>query len=253
MSLLDIKNLSVSFSPITQNHVVNNVSLSINGGEFLALVGESGSGKTVTALSVMRLLQENKTTYPSGEILFEGNDLLKSSPAFLRNIRGNDISMIFQEPLISLNPLHTIGTQLKEPILLHKSLSNKEITEHILDLLNKVDLYDFKNRLDAFPHELSGGQRQRIMIAMAIANSPKLLIADEPTTALDVTVQKNILKLLKELQNKSGMAILFITHDLTIVKKMADRVCVMHKSKIVEDGKTSELFENAKHPYQASI
>ncbi len=253
MPLLEIKNLSISFSKTTQNCVVNNVSLSVNKGEFVALVGESGSGKTITALSIMRLLRESKNTYPTGQILFAGEDILQLKENSLRKIRGKDIAMIFQEPLVSLNPLHTIGKQLEEAIILHSILTSKQRLDRIIELLNQVGMSEFKDRLDAFPHQLSGGQRQRIMIAMAIANNPKIIIADEATTALDVTIQKNILHLLKELQHKKNIAILFITHDLSIVKKMADRICVMHKGRIVEEGYTSNLFNEAKHPYTKQL
>lgn len=253
--LLQVDNLSIAFlnGTDTPTQVVDHISFKVEPGEFTALVGQSGSGKSVTALSIMRLLPRNKVTYPSGRILFEEHNILRIPQKKLRHIRGNDIAMIFQEPMTSLNPLHTIGKQMAESILLHHSYNKTELYERIYDLLEKVELETFKDRLTAYPHELSGGQRQRIMIAMALANNPKLLIADEPTTALDVTVQAQILKLLKNLQTTQNMAILLITHDLTVVRHMADNLCIMHKGHIVESGITKELFTNPQHKYTKKL
>lgn len=255
MELLEVSNLSVEFSEPSgrRRRVVDDISFSLPQGKFIALVGESGSGKSVTALSIMRLLSKSKTSHPSGSIMFEGKDLLRTPQAELRRIRGNKISMIFQEPLTSLNPLHTIGTQIAESLMLHQSLTKKDIKKKILSLLDEVELPSLKNRLNAYPHELSGGQRQRVMIAIALANQPKLLIADEPTTALDVTVQKHILALLQKLQRDHGMTILFITHDLSIVRKMANEVHVMHQGKIVESGEKHVIFTNPKHAYTIKL
>ena len=240
MHLLEIKNLSVSFK--TQNKsfdAVKNLSLTINKGETLALVGESGSGKSVTALSVLKLIPESALSFLDGEILLNGKDLLKITKEEIIKVRGNIISMIFQEPMTSLNPLHTIEKQISEVIKLHEKFSPLKLEEKVIDLLETVGLDDAKKRCKAFPHELSGGQRQRVMIAIALANKPDLLIADEPTTALDVTIQSQILSLLKHLQEKLGMAMLLITHDLSIVKKVADKVCVMKDGKIINDSLTN--------------
>jgi microcin C transport system ATP-binding protein len=248
--LVDVKNLSVRFS--AGGHVVDavkGVSFNIAKGEIVALVGESGSGKTVSALSIMRLLPYPAAQHPSGEIRFGGTDLLKAPEHVLRQIRGEKISIIFQEPMTSLNPLHTIAKQVGEIIRLHHGLDEAATCARVLDLLRKVGLDEPDKRLGTFPHQLSGGQRQRVMIAMALANEPDLLIADEPTTALDVTIQAQILELLKTLQRELGMAMLLITHDLGVVRKMADRVYVMNAGKIVEEGKTANIFERAQHPY----
>lgn len=248
--MLKITDLSVTFKlPDTEVEAVRNISFSINRGETLALVGESGSGKSVTALSILQLLPYPVAKHPSGSICFSGTELVNTSTQTLRGIRGNKISMIFQEPMTSLNPLHNIHKQIGEAFLLHKGLSQKSTRKRVLELLDLVGLADAEQRLTAYPHELSGGQRQRVMIAMALANEPDLLIADEPTTALDVTIQAQILALLKELQSKLGMAMLFITHDLRIVRKMADRICVMNKGKIVETGPTEQVFGTPKHSY----
>ncbi len=248
--LIAVENLSVDFnSGEAATHAVRNVSFDIGAAETVALVGESGSGKTVTALSILRLLPYPTASHPSGKILFEGEDLLTLPPAALRAIRGNKISMIFQEPMTSLNPLHTIERQIAEVLKIHRGLSDRAARERVLDLLDKVGIDDPKGRLGSYPHQLSGGQRQRVMIAMALANEPDLLIADEPTTALDVTIQAQILDLLAKLKAEFNMAMLLITHDLGIVRKMADRVCVMNNGEIVERGRTADLFAAPKHPY----
>ena len=248
--LIEVKDLSVDFrSGETVTHAVKQVSFDIGDAETVALVGESGSGKTVTALSILRLLPYPAASHPSGTILFKGENLLTLSPPALRQIRGNKISMIFQEPMTSLNPLHTIERQVGEVLKIHRGLSDRAARERVLDLLDKVGIDDPKGRLDCYPHQLSGGQRQRVMIAMALANEPDLLIADEPTTALDVTIQAQILELLAKLKAEFNMAMLLITHDLGIVRKMADRVCVMNNGEIVERGATADIFAAPKHPY----
>lgn len=248
--LLEIKNFSVAFTQGgNTTTAVDRISLNIKAGETVALVGESGSGKSVTALSVLKLLQYPAASHPTGEILFEGKDILKASQSELRAIRGNDITMIFQEPMTSLNPLHTIERQISEVLKLHKGMNDAAAKSRTIELLNQVGIRDPEKRLGAYPHQMSGGQRQRVMIAMALANEPKLLIADEPTTALDVTVQAQILKLLKDLQKSHKLALLFITHDLGIVRKIADRTCVMTKGKIVEQGQTHTIFSKPKHKY----
>ncbi len=248
--LLDVKNLSVHFrSDGNITEAVRNISFYINRGETLALVGESGSGKSVSALSVLQLLPYPTASHPSGEIWFDGKDLMTAKEPHLRSVRGNKISMIFQEPMSALNPLHTIEKQIGEILEVHRGLRDTEARERTLELLHKVGLPNADRRLGAYPHQLSGGQRQRVMIAMALANEPDLLIADEPTTALDVTVQAQILKLLKDLQAEFGMAILMITHDLGIVRKMADRICVMTDGEIVERGDTEEIFTGAQEDY----
>jgi microcin C transport system ATP-binding protein len=249
-SLISVDNLSVDFrAGQTVTHAVRNVSFDIGKAETVALVGESGSGKTVTALSILRLLPYPSASHPSGRIFFNGEDVLTLPPAALREIRGNKISMIFQEPMTSLNPLHTIEQQVGEVLKIHRGLSDKAARKRVLDLLDKVGIDDPKGRLNSYPHQLSGGQRQRVMIAMALANEPDLLIADEPTTALDVTIQAQILDLLLELKAEFNMAMLLITHDLGIVRKMADRVCVMHDGEIVERGTAHEIFTAPKNPY----
>lgn len=248
--LLSVKELSVAFHQEGKEAIaVDHVTFHINKGETLALVGESGSGKSVSALSVVRLLPYPAASHPSGEILFNGKDLLHATEAELRKVRGNDITMVFQEPMTSLNPLHSIERQIGEILKIHKGLDEKQARARTLELLNLVGLRDAESRLDAFPHQLSGGQRQRVMIAMALANEPKLLIADEPTTALDVTIQAQILDLMAELKQRLDMSMLFITHDLGIVRKVADRVCVMLKGKIVEEGPVAEVFANPQHEY----
>jgi microcin C transport system ATP-binding protein len=248
--LLRVHDLSVAFGQgENETLAVDHVSFSLDRGETLAIVGESGSGKSVSALSIPRLLNYPAARHPSGEILFGGRDLLKASKAELREVRGNEITMVFQEPMTSLNPLHTVERQIGEILALHKGIEGKKARARTLALLEEVGIRNPVSRLGAFPHQLSGGQRQRVMIAMALANEPKLLIADEPTTALDVTVQAQILALLKELQERLGMAMLFITHDLNIVRRIADRVCVMQRGRIVEAGDTAEIFARPRHAY----
>ncbi len=252
--LLNIKDLSIDFHIDGRTHsVVQNVSLTINEGETVALVGESGSGKSVTALSVLKLLPDRIASYPSGQIIWHGENILNKGESVLRTIRGNDIAMIFQEPMTALNPLHTIEKQIGEVLKLHKAMPRGQRETRIKELLDLVGLSNIKDRMGAYPHELSGGQRQRVMIAMALANDPKLLIADEPTTALDVTVEKQILDLLKELQSKLGMSILLISHDLGVVESYSDRVYVMQKGKIVENGASSEVFRSPQHEYTQQL
>ena len=248
--LLEVRDLSVAFGATV---AVRQVSFTLHRGETLALVGESGSGKSVSALSLLQLLPYPHARHPGGSIRLRGEELLGAAPARLREIRGNQIAMVFQEPMTSLNPLHSIEKQIGETLLLHKGLSGTQLRARIVELLELVGLPDAAQRLNALPHELSGGQRQRVMIAMALANDPDLLIADEPTTALDVTIQAQILKLLKELQARLGMAILFITHDLSIVRKMADRVCVMQAGGIVETGPVAGIFAHPQHPYTRQL
>ncbi len=249
-ALLEIEDLSVAFG---DNTVVDRVSFEIRKGETFALVGESGSGKSVTALSILRLLPYPPASHPSGTVRLDGQELLHAPDAALRKVRGSRISMIFQEPMTSLNPLHRVERQITEAMKLHRHVSDRDARTRALELLNLVGIDNAERRLKAFPHELSGGQRQRVMIAMALANEPDLLIADEPTTALDVTVQAQILKLLKELQARLGMAMLFITHDLGIVRKIADRVCVMSKGRIVEQGEVGRVFSAPAHPYTRAL
>ena len=251
-ALLDVRDLSVAFARGTVV-AADNVSFRIGKGETVALVGESGSGKTVSALSILRLLPYPSASHPSGEIWFQGRNMLKLSERQLQAVRGNRISMIFQEPMTSLNPLHTIERQVGEVLRVHKHLDDKSVRARVLELLHKVGIRDPEQRLDAFPHQLSGGQRQRVMIAMALANEPELLIADEPTTALDVTIQAQILDLLKQLQREMGMALLLITHDLGIVRKMAERVYIMQGGKIVEDGETEDIFTRPQHAYTKQL
>jgi microcin C transport system ATP-binding protein len=250
-TLVSVEDLSVDFRGGGGNivHAVRNVSFDVGKAETVALVGESGSGKTVTALSILRLLPYPAASHPSGVIRFKGEDLMALPLDGLRHVRGNQISMIFQEPMTSLNPLHTIEQQIGEVLKIHRGLSNSAAQARVLDLLDKVGIEDPKGRLDSYPHQLSGGQRQRVMIAMALANEPDLLIADEPTTALDVTIQAQILDLLLKLKSEFNMAMLLITHDLGIVRKMADRVCVMTNGEIVDRGATHDIFASPQHPY----
>ena len=248
-TLLDVQDLSVAFrSRERETRAVDRVSFTITAGETLALVGESGSGKSVTALSILRLL-DGSATHPGGRILFKGEDLLTLPEKRLRGIRGADITMVFQEPMTSLNPLHAIQRQIGEVLEVHRGLSGRKARARILELLELVGLRDAERRLNAYPHELSGGQRQRVMIAMALACEPDLLVADEPTTALDVTVQAQILTLLADLQKRLGMAMLFITHDLGIVQRIADNVCVMLAGRVVEAGPVAEIFARPQHDY----
>ena len=253
-ALLKIEDLSVGFISDGQpSNAVNQISLHIGHGETVGLVGESGSGKSVSALSVLKLLPYPTAFHDSGKIYFDDVDLMNQPDHVLRSVRGNRISMIFQEPMSSLNPLHSIEKQISEIIELHQGLGRAQARAETLRLLVRVGIPDAEKRLNALPHELSGGQRQRVMIAMALANQPDLLIADEPTTALDVTIQKQILDLLKELQSEFGMSILLITHDLSVVKKMADRIYVMQNGDIVEDGPVADIFEAPKHGYTQQL
>ena len=248
--LLSVRNLSVAFHQGgNTSTAVDGISFDIRKGEVLALVGESGSGKSVSANSILKLLPYPAASHPSGEILFKGKDMLKASDNELRAVRGNDITMIFQEPMTSLNPLHSIERQIGEILALHQGMGGQAARSRTLELLNQVGIREPEKRLKAYPHELSGGQRQRVMIAMALANRPELLIADEPTTALDVTVQAQILELLRDLKGVHGMSMLFITHDLGIVRKFADRVCVMTKGHIVETGPVEDVFTRPQHEY----
>ena len=253
-ALLDIQDLAVDFRiEGGAVHAVKGLSMSIDRGETVALVGESGSGKSVTALSVLQLLPYPTASHPGGSIRLDGQELLGAPASTMRTVRGNRVAMVFQEPMTSLNPLHSIEKQLGETLRLHKGMGKAEARQRTLELLHLVGLAEAEKRLAAFPHELSGGQRQRVMIAMALANEPALLIADEPTTALDVTIQAQILQLLKSLQHRFNMAMLFITHDLTIVRKVADRVCVMQHGEIVETGATTRIFEAPAHPYTQQL
>lgn len=252
--LLSVSDLSVAFTNSGNAvRVVDRVSFSIKRGETLALVGESGSGKSVTALSILKLLAYPAASHPTGEILFNGQDMLGMDEDGLCRIRGNAITMVFQEPMTSLNPLHTIERQIGEILEIHQGISRQKARGRIIELLEQVGIRDPESRLESFPHQLSGGQRQRVMIAMALANEPDLLIADEPTTALDVTVQAQILRLLKEVQQRTGMAMLFITHDLGIVQAIADRVCVMTDGKIVEEGLVADVLARPQHAYTQKL
>jgi microcin C transport system ATP-binding protein len=249
-TLVRVRDLSVAFGRGERRALaVKGVSFNIRRGETVALVGESGSGKSVSALSLTRLLPYPAASHPSGEIFYEGTDLLKATDAQLRTIRGRRISNIFQEPMTSLNPLHTIERQVTEVLKIHRGLDDASARARMIELLRRVGIPEPEKRLGAYPHQLSGGQRQRVMIAMALANEPDLLIADEPTTALDVTIQAQILELLGELKAETGMAMLLITHDLSIVRKLAERVYVMRHGEIVEDGTTQQIFAEPKHPY----
>jgi microcin C transport system ATP-binding protein len=249
-TLLDVRNVSVCFGAGQGKQLaVDRASFNIGKGETVALVGESGSGKTVSALSILKLLPYPAASHPSGEIWFEGSDLLQMPEPEMQAIRGDRISMIFQEPMTSLNPLHSIEKQVGEVLKVHRGMDDAAARKHVLELLHKVGIREPEKRLGAFPHQLSGGQRQRVMIAMALANEPDLLIADEPTTALDVTIQAQILELLQELQREMGMAMLLITHDLGIVRKMAGRVYIMQGGKIVEEGQTEEIFTAPRDAY----
>ncbi|NNE80879.1 MAG: ABC transporter ATP-binding protein [Silicimonas sp.] len=250
--VMEVRDLSVSFRQDgAETNAVKNVSFDIARGETVALVGESGSGKSVTALSTVSLLPDSAEI--TGSVTYEGTQMIGAPEADLRRVRGNDISFIFQEPMTSLNPLHTLEKQLAESILLHQGLTGSAARAKVLELLNKVGIVEPEKRLTSYPHQLSGGQRQRVMIAMALANGPELLIADEPTTALDVTIQAQILELLADLKEAEGMSMLFITHDLGIVRKFADRVFVMKDGEIVERGETKALFDDPQHPYTQTL
>ena len=248
--LLKIEDLSVAFTQGSKTTTaVDRISLEVGKGETVALVGESGSGKSVTALSVLKLLPYPAASHPGGKVFLDGQDMLSASQETLRRVRGNKVTMIFQEPMTSLNPLHTIERQIAEILSLHKGISGKAARDRVVGLLSQVGIREPEKRLGAYPHQLSGGQRQRVMIAMALANEPDLLIADEPTTALDVTVQAQILELLAELQKKNGLSMLFITHDLGIVRRFADRCCVMQGGRIVEQGRTETIFNSPEQEY----
>jgi microcin C transport system ATP-binding protein len=250
--LLDVQNLRVSFRQDGKlTPAVKGISFHLERGETVALVGESGSGKSVSALSTVSLLGD--TAHVEGSVTYDGQQMIGANDALLRKVRGNDISFIFQEPMTSLNPLHTIDKQLAESLTLHQGLTGAALHQRILELLEKVGIHDAENRLGSYPHQLSGGQRQRVMIAMALANKPDVLIADEPTTALDVTIQAQILDLLKDLKDSEGMGLLFITHDLGVVRRIADRVCVMQHGEIVEQGPTKDIFDNPQHPYTQKL
>ena len=252
--LIEVKNLHTSFfTPDGEVKAVDGVSLEIAEGKTLGLVGESGCGKSVTALSVMRLVPSPPGKVVGGEILYRGRDLLKLDGEAMRKIRGNEISMIFQEPMTSLNPVFTIGNQIGEAIRLHQGLGRKETREKTIEMLRLVKIADPEQRIDDYPHQLSGGMRQRVMIAMALSCNPSLLIADEPTTALDVTIQAQILELMKELQQKLGMSLLLITHDLGVVAEQADEVAIMYAGKVVERAKAKEIFDRPLHPYTVGL
>lgn len=252
--LLTVSDLHVAFGHDTQNsHAVKGVSLTVDKGQTVALVGESGSGKSVTALSIMQLLPYPFAHHPSGSVNYRGQELLGAGSSVMQSVRGNNISMIFQEPMTSLNPLHTIDRQISESLSLHKGMSGKAARNRVLELLDLVGIRDAQSRLKAYPHELSGGQRQRVMIAMALANEPDLLIADEPTTALDVTIQAQILELLASLQEHMNMALLLITHDLGIVRKMADEIHVMTDGQVVEHNRCRQLFSSPVHSYTQKL
>ncbi len=252
MSVLEVKDLRVSFRQDGQLvEAVKGVSFALDRGETVALVGESGSGKSVTALSTVSLLGGSAEV--SGSVTYDGQQMIGAKERLLRKVRGNDISFIFQEPMTSLNPLHTLERQIRESLELHQGLTGTEARTRIIELMDRVGIRDPETRLGAYPHQLSGGQRQRVMIAMALANKPDILIADEPTTALDVTIQAQILDLLAELKREEGMGLLFITHDLGIVQRIADRVCVMKDGEIVEAGPTAEIFANPRHEYTRTL
>jgi len=248
--LLELKNLSVSFATESGPELVlDQVSFAMREGETMALVGESGSGKSVTALSILRLLETVAAVENQGEIFFDGQNLLQLGEPALRKIRGNRIAMIFQEPMTSMNPVYSVGDQLMEPLLVHQGMNKEQARQRAIALLHRTGIPDPEQRLASYPHQLSGGQRQRVMIAMALACRPKLLIADEPTTALDVTIQAQILELIKDVQQELKMAVLLITHDLNMVRKIADRVQIMHGGRIVEAGPTRTVMENPQDPY----
>ncbi|MBZ4690152.1 MAG: transporter related [Cereibacter sp.] len=251
-AVLDVQNLTVRFRQDGWViEAVRGVSFTVGKGETVALVGESGSGKSVTALSTVALLPDSAER--GGSVRYNGQEMVGVAEPLLRKVRGNDISFIFQEPMTSLNPLHTIERQLSESLALHQGLTGAKARARVLDLLEKVGIREAESRLGAYPHQLSGGQRQRVMIAMALANGPDLLIADEPTTALDVTIQAQILDLLAELKAKEGLSLLFITHDLGVVRRIADRVCVMQGGEIVEQGPAAQIFADPQHPYTRKL
>lgn len=253
-NLLEIKNLSCSFQTDSGLvRAVDNVSFSIEPGETLGLVGESGCGKTVTALSIMQLIPHPPGTIDEGAIIYQGQDLMALKDKEMQSIRGNEISMIFQEPMSSLNPVFTCGYQIEEAVMLHQDVGKREAEARALDMLGLVKIPDPKRCLKSYPHQLSGGMRQRVMIAMALSCNPRLLIADEPTTALDVTIQAQILDLLRDLQERFNMAILIITHDLGVISETARRVVVMYAGKVMEIGDVMEIFHNPLHPYTIGL
>ncbi len=252
--ILEVKNLQTTF--FTEEGLVkavDDVSFDVYRGKTLGIVGESGCGKSVTSLSIMRLIPDPPGRVTSGQILYQGRDLLKLTPEEMRKIRGNEISMIFQEPMTSLNPVFTIGNQIVEAITLHQDLSSREARNKAIEMLKLVGIPSPEKRIDDYPHQLSGGMRQRVMIAMALSCNPHILIADEPTTALDVTIQAQILDLLRDLQQKVGMALILITHDLGVVAEVADEVCVMYAGRVAERGSVREIFKNPKHPYTRGL
>ena len=252
--LIQVENLKVTFK--TQGgdiEALRGVSFDISKSENVAIVGESGSGKSVTALSLLKLHDEKHVDYPDGRIIYQNRDLMLASEAEMRAIRGQDISMIFQEPMTSLNPVYPVGVQIQETLKLHKGMDRLAARKVAIEALDRVGIKEPQQKIDSFPHMLSGGQRQRAMIAMALACDPVLLIADEPTTALDVTVQQQILDLLKDLQKETGMSVLLITHDLNLVRRFADRVCVMYEGEIVEQAQSAELFKHPRHEYTTTI
>ena len=254
MSLLEVKDLKTYFyTDAGVAKAVDGVTFSVDQGKVLGIVGESGCGKSVTSLSIMRLVDPSTGKYEGGNILFHGEDILKLSEKEMRKLRGNKISMIFQEPMTSLNPVFTIGYQIEESLILHKGMDKKAARERAVELLELVGIPEAGKRVDEYPHQLSGGMRQRVMIALALAGDPELLIADEPTTALDVTIQAQILDLLIELKKKLQMSIIIITHDLGVIAEMADEVAVMYAGEIVEKAKTRELFDDPKHPYTVGL
>ena len=247
---LNIENLNIR---LKQKKIIKDVNIKIEDGEIVGLVGESGCGKSITALSILKLIDESVMKITSGKILFNKNNLLSKSEKDLKKIRGKEISMIFQEPMTSLNPVFSIGNQINEVLLIHEKLDNKVATERTIDLLEKVGIPDPQISIDKFPHQLSGGQRQRVMIAMALACRPKLLIADEPTTALDVIVQAQILKIIKSLKKEYNMSVLLITHDLGLVQDFCDKVNVMYDGRIVESAECSKIFQNPTHQYTKDL
>lgn len=253
-NLLEVKNLKTFFN--TEGGIlkaVNDVSFKVRKGETVCIVGESGCGKSITAMSIMGLVTKDNSINEGGEIVFEGRDLLKESENEMRSIRGKEIAMIFQEPMSSLNPVFTIGFQVTEPLILHEGLNNKEARQKGIELLNQVGIPRVEKIMDSYPHELSGGMRQRVMIAMALACNPKVLIADEPTTALDVTIQAQILDLMRNIKEKFNTSILLITHDLGVVAEMADYVVVMYAGKVIEEAPVLEIFKNPSHPYTIGL
>ena len=253
-NLLEIKNLNITF--VSDGKVVKavkNLNLNIPYGKTIGLVGESGSGKSVTSLAIMRLLPDHGGVKITGEILYKGQNLLNLSMKDMRQVRGNKISMIFQEPMTSLNPVYTVGQQIDETILLHQDLSKAQARKRTIELLTEVGIPDPENKVNAYPHEMSGGQKQRVMIAMAMACEPELLICDEPTTALDVTIQKQILNLIKMLQEKQNMSVILVTHDLGVVSEYSERLQVMYAGEIVETGLTRDLITHPRHPYTHAL